>query len=264
MTPQYEIACRDVLGGVAEWRKWGRLGWQEIKRRYRRTTFGPFWTSMSLGLFIVTLGFVWANLWKQDPKQYLPFLTSGMLAWTLVSTLIIEGCSVFTAGESIVKSLRFNYTILTCAAIWRNLIVFCHHFAIFVLVALFTNVDVNLKSLLVIPGLALVAVNGVWFATLLGSVCARYRDIHQVVSSILQVAMFVTPVFWSPSQLDGRLQRFVDFNLLYHFVEVVREPMLGKAPSLWSYGMVVGSAVVGWTLMIYVFSRFRRRIPYWL
>jgi hypothetical protein len=31
---------------------WGRLGWQDIKRRYRRTVIGPFWNIVTCGLFL--------------------------------------------------------------------------------------------------------------------------------------------------------------------------------------------------------------------
>src|SRR5687767_6111050 len=99
MIPQYDVAIADFVGGVSAWRMWIRLGWQEIKRRYRRTVIGPFWTTLSLGIFIAVLGVVWARLWNQDPKTYLPFLCAGMLSWNLVQAMIIDGCSVFVGGE---------------------------------------------------------------------------------------------------------------------------------------------------------------------
>src|SRR5882724_12005298 len=95
MTPQYAEALRDVVEGAFDVCMWGRLGWQEVKRRYRRTVFGPFWSTLSLSIFIFSLGFVWANLWKQDPASYLPYLCGGLLAWTLVSSIITESCVVF-------------------------------------------------------------------------------------------------------------------------------------------------------------------------
>ena len=40
--------------------------------------------------------------------------------------------------------------------------------------------------------------------------------------------------------------------------------LLGRAPALWSWAMVIGATVAGWALMIMLFARFRRRIPYWI
>jgi ABC-type polysaccharide/polyol phosphate export permease len=264
MVPQYDVAVKDIIGGISNWRMWARLGWQETKRRYRRTVIGPFWTTLSLGIFIFALGIIWAQLWKQDPKTYLPFLASGMLAWVLVSSMISEGCIVFTSSENLIKSLRVNYTALTCAVVWRNLIVLAHNFVIFIAVMIYAQLPVTWNSLLILPGLLLVSINGIWIITLVGLLSSRYRDIQQVTASILQVAMFVTPIFWSPQQLGARLASFVDFNLLYHFVDVIRAPLLGRAPTLWTYAMLAACTLVGWSVTIMVYSRFRRRLAYWL
>jgi ABC-type polysaccharide/polyol phosphate export permease len=115
-----------------------------------------------------------------------------------------------------------------------------------------------------LPGLLILCVNGLWIALVLAILCARFRDIQQIIATLLQVAMFVTPIFWSPSQLSGRARVLVDYNILYHFVEIVRDPLMGTAPSLWSWGMVICATVLGWMLAFYLLARFRRRIAYWL
>ena len=264
MIPQYDIALADFAKGFWAWRMWGRLGWQEIKRRYRRTAIGPFWTTLSLGIFVSVLGVVWAGLWHQDPKTYLPFLCAGMLAWNLVQSNINDGCLVFVGGAAFIKQLPFPYSMLTWSMVWRNLIVFAHNFFIFVVIALYAGVPVTAASLLVVPGLILTSLNGIWMATVLGVVCARYRDVQQVVGSLLQVSMFVTPIFFTRDQLGPRFSRFVDFNLLYHYVDIVRSPLLGRAPQTWSWVVVTVALVVGWGATLWFYSRFRRRVPYWL
>ena len=86
------VAWVDVIAGMRAADIWGRLGWRETKRRYRRTALGPFWTTVGLALFVTTLGLVWSNLWHRDPKAYLPYLTSGMLCWAMFSTISMDAC----------------------------------------------------------------------------------------------------------------------------------------------------------------------------
>jgi ABC-type polysaccharide/polyol phosphate export permease len=266
MTGQYDVALSDFVEGVAAWRVWARLGWQEIRRRYRRTVIGPFWTSLSLGLFIAVLGLVWARFWNQDPKTYLPFLCAGLLSWNLVQSIITDGCSVFVGGEAFVKQMHFPYSMLVWSLIWRNLILFAHHLLIFVAIALYAGVSVTSASWLVLPGLALNVLNGVWMATILGVVCARYRDVQQLVGSLMQVALFVTPVFFARDQLGAGLVRstFVDFNLLYHAVDVIRSPLLGRSPESWSWVMMLLALIVGSAVTFVLYGRLRRRVAYWL
>jgi ABC-type polysaccharide/polyol phosphate export permease len=266
MSGPYDVALTDFVEGAAAWRVWARLGWQDIKRRYRRTFIGPFWTSLSLGLFIAVLGVVWARFWNQDPKAYLPFLCAGLLAWNLVQSIITDGCSVFVGGEAFVKQMRFPYSMLVWSLIWRNVILFAHHLLIFVAIAVYAGVSVTPASLLVVPGLALNILNGVWVATLLGVACARYRDVQQLVGSLMQIALFITPVFFARDQLGAGVARstLVDGNLLYHAVDIIRSPLLGRPPETTSWVMMALALVLGWAVTLVLYSRLRRRVAYWL
>src|SRR5260370_16904933 len=177
MIPQYGKAWRDISAGIGDVDLWGRLGWQEVKRRYRRTAFGPLWSTLSLGIFVFSLGFIWANLWHQETKSYLPFLSGGLVAWVFVSTLINESCSVFTAAEGLIKQVQFPYTSLVCATVWRNLIVFLHNCLILVLVDLVFGVHQSLNTLLLIPGLILICLNAISIGITLRRLCRPYLHI---------------------------------------------------------------------------------------
>jgi ABC-type polysaccharide/polyol phosphate export permease len=264
MTPQYGEAVADLIEGVGLVDLWGRMGWADVRRRYRRTVFGPFWSSFSLAIFVGTMGFVWATLWKIDPKQYLPYLASGMLTWLLLTSFITEGCQVFVAAESLIKQLRINYTMLLCAMVWRNLITFAHNMVVYIPVYIYAGLPMTPNVLMVVPGLIFLCLNGIWMALVLGILCTRFRDVQQVVNTLLQVLIFVTPIFWSPAQLTGIKTVLVDYNMLYHYVEIVRDPLLGQAPSARSWLMVILATVIGWALAIFLFGRFRRRIAYWV
>jgi ABC-type polysaccharide/polyol phosphate export permease len=264
MVPYYGEAIADIVQGARMSDIWGRMGWADTRRRYRRTTIGPFWTSLSLAIFVISMGVVWSNLWKLDPKEYLPYLASGMIVWVLFSSFVMEGCTVFVAAEGLIKQLSVPYTLPIWAMIWRNLIVFAHNLLIYLPVCLYSRLSVNGYMLMVLPGLLALCINGVWIAVVLGLLCARYRDIQQFVASLLQISMLITPILWSPAQLTGRATFLVDFNMLYHYIEIIRDPMMGKPPSMWSWLMVLLATVAGWSLALFMFGRFRRRIPYWL
>jgi ABC-type polysaccharide/polyol phosphate export permease len=81
----------------------------------------------------------------------------------------------------------------------------------------------------------------------------------------LQISLFVTPVFWPPHLLSGLTRLvFVDLNPLFAFINVVREPLLGKTPSLWSYLVILVVTLVGWVATFKAFSRYRKRIAFWV
>jgi ABC-type polysaccharide/polyol phosphate export permease len=258
-------ASQDIFGGLLRTALWGRLGWLEVKRRYRRTLIGPFWTSISLAMYVVAVGAVGAGLWHQNIREYLPFLASGMVAWLLISTIITEACSLMVTGHALFRNVSFEYSILAYALVWRNLIVFLHNLAVYaVIVALLRPEAINFTVLLAIPGILLVALNGVWISLLCGMFCLRFRDVTQLVASLIQISMLITPIFWPPESLTGsRRLIFVETNPLYHLVDIVRAPLLGTVPGITSYVVVILIAAGGWYLTYRMLRQFRRRISYW-
>src|SRR6202051_1205821 len=69
----------EVVSGFRIWRVWGIMGWDDIRQRYRRSVLGPFWITLSTGIFILLLGVIYSRLFKMDVANYLPFLTVGFV-----------------------------------------------------------------------------------------------------------------------------------------------------------------------------------------
>jgi ABC-type polysaccharide/polyol phosphate export permease len=257
--------AEDLFHGLLQRPLYGRLGWLEMKRRYRRTVLGPLWATVSLAIVVGALGTIGVEMWNRSAREYIPFLAAGMIVWVLVLAIVNESCSVFIAHQALLRQMRINYSVLAYALVWRNLIAFFHNFGVYVLVMLiFAPSTIGWRLLLVIPGLALIAVNGVWLALLLGMACLRFRDLQQLTSNVVQIAIFVTPIFWPPEVLQRtRRTVFVTFNPLYHIIDVVRAPLIGRVPSAETYIAVLLIAAIGWTITYVMFSRYRRRIAYW-
>lgn len=253
----------DLVEGLMLWEMWIRLSINEVRRRYKRTMLGPAWVTVSLLIFATALSFVWAGLWKMNVVEFMPFLLTGLIPWTMISGAIGESCAVFLAGEGLVKNQQFPYSVLLYSILMRNLVIFGHNLVGYLLVAVICGVSFNLNTLLIFPGLALVLINCGWICLLVAVFCLRYRDFQQLVTSLLQIAMFVTPVFWSASQLQGKRAIIVDVNILHHMIEIVRQPMLGAAPAALSYLACAGSALAGWFIAYRMYSSKRHRLAYW-
>ena len=96
----------------------------------------------------------------------------------------------------------------------------------------FALVPLGWTSLLAIPGIVLLFVNGFWVVMVLGYICARFRDVELFVRNLMQLAFFVTPVFWNYRQLATDRKFIVDYNVLFYFIEIIRNPLLGEVPPL--------------------------------
>src|SRR5215467_13909129 len=124
---QYETAWADIVSGLTQWEVWSRLGWQEVKRRYRRTVLGPFWATLSIGMFIGGMAWIWAPLFKTDVSSYLPFLAAGLVTWAFTTAMITEGCATYTAGSGVIQQLIFPFSTLRSTDVRWAITVDCHN-----------------------------------------------------------------------------------------------------------------------------------------
>ena len=107
--------------------------------------------------------------------------------------------------------------------------------------------------------------NMFWISLLLGVSCTRFRDMPQIVNSLIQVFFYITPVIWMPNALSSRsASLLVDPNPVYHLIQLVRAPILGSAPSGLDWGYSVAMALVGLMISSVFFGLYKRRIAYWL
>jgi ABC-type polysaccharide/polyol phosphate export permease len=259
----WRLAWSDVSEGFAGWRLWSSLGWSDIRQRYRRSVIGPFWLTLSMAILILALGIIYATLFHMPIAEYLPFLTLGYLIWGLISNLVTDACTVFSSAAPFLKHSRIPKSVFVYRAVWRNLLMTGHNAVVYVAVALIFGVAPSWWALTVPLALLVVAANGVWMGLLLGMVAARFRDVPQLVSNLLQVLFFVTPILFKRESL-GQHAALINLNPLAHFVEVVRDPLLGGVPELHSWLVVIASTLIGWGLTYLAFVRLRARIVYWI
>jgi ABC-type polysaccharide/polyol phosphate export permease len=260
---RFDRATADILEGLRSVHLWFTVGWLEIKQRYRRSVIGPFWITLSLGVMLVGMGVVYSRLFGMETEQYIPFLAAGLVVWTLISSLIVEGCATFLSSEGVIKQLPAPLTVHALRVVWRNLIILAHNFVIYIAVMAYYQRNPGLAALLAPLGVSLIAVNGFGCCLTLGIFSARFRDIPPIVVSTVQLIFFITPVFWDPKNLKGKVA-ILDGNPLYYMLELVRRPLLGEAPpaSFWLVALVVTLANL--SVGFLMFARFRGRIAYWL
>lgn len=259
----FAIAWQDIRQAVLLAPMWLHAGWIDVIWRFRRTRIGPFWHTLSLGAFVVVMGTIWSVVLAQDPALYFRYVGTGLIVWSLIASFITEGASAIINGQSAALSMRFPYVAFALGHGWRALLLFAHHFVLYLLIVLGTWYWPGWAALLAIPGLALVVANGVWMSLLAGIIGLRRRDFVPAIATAMQLMMFVTPVFWPKDKLGPELAFAADLNPLYHLIGIVRDPLLGVAPPLESWLFAVVTLGAGWLFTLWVYGRCRDRMAYW-
>jgi ABC-type polysaccharide/polyol phosphate export permease len=258
-------ALADIAAATRRYSLIGMLGWQDVRQRYRRSALGPLWLTISMGVMIGTIGIVFGTIFKSPMKEFLPFIAIGIILWGFISTVITEGCTAFIVAEGIIKQLPIPLFVHVLRMIWRNMLILGHNIVIFPIILLAVGTPLHMTAFVSILGFLLLLANLTWIALFLAVLCARYRDLAQIVTSVLQVVFYLTPIMWMPKNLPKRAGMFLlDFNPAYHLLEIVRAPLLGDLPYAINWEVSGGLAIVGWGIALVLYGRYKRRIAYWL
>lgn len=243
---------------------WTMLAWRDVLQRYRRSALGPFWITFSMAAMVAALGIVYGTLFRMDIAEYLPFLAIGLVLWNLYNTLIGDGCATFVAATPYLRQVALPKSVFVCLTTWRTLLVFLHNAVIIVLVLVWFGVVPHWSAWWAVPlGLISTLVTGAALALALGLASARFRDLPQVVMSMMQVLFFVTPVMYRGDMLKTH-QWVVLANPFHYYLDVVRRPLIGQPASAEQFGIVLMITAACVVVSMFFFARYRSRLNYWL
>src|SRR5215475_2117914 len=223
----------------------------------------PLWLTASMGIMVLALGVVYARILKMALDDFMPFLCVGLLIWSIISSVLTEAGTLFTGAESYIKQIRLPYSVYVCRFMWSKTVIFAHNFVIYLGIVIYFKLQPGGAVLWAMPGFVLILLNGALASLYVGMVSARFRDVPQLIASIVQIIFFMTPIMWKPELLGSR-SVLMTFNPFYHLVEIVRAPLLGQVPSAENYIALGLISMANFLLAAVLFVRFRARISYWV
>ena len=267
----FRRAFKDFRDGFSQRELWLSLGWQDIKQRYRRSVLGPFWITIATGLQAAAMVILYATLLDQPLREYLPYVTVGLIVWNVIQASILEGSDVFIANEGLIKQLPSALSVHIYRMVWRQFLFFAHNMVIYLALLVAFSVWENLSwsSLLAIPAMLLLFLNAMWVSIVFGIFATRYRDIAPILSSTTLMLFVLTPVMWTTKTLQSQVgagdrARLVEIIPTFHYLEIVRAPLLGEPQALRHWVVVGAITVIGWIVAVLAMKQFRSRVPYWV
>ncbi len=266
----FRAAWADLTRGFQQRELWLQLGWQDIKQRYKRSVLGPLWITIATGVMALALGFLYSVLFKVPLAEFLPHVTVGLIIWGFISGCIKEGADIFIDNEGLIKQLPSALSVHVYRLVWKQTLFLAHNLVIWVLLMLIFPRHLGWDVLLMIPAFALLIINGIWVSMFFGIIATRYRDVSPLLDAGTQLLFYVTPIVWMTSTLrdnvGGSDQRahLAQLNPLYHYLEIVRAPMIGAPLPTYHWWIVLALTGAGLTLTLVAMRTWRFRVSYWV
>ncbi|MFO1264086.1 MAG: ABC transporter permease [Rhodoferax sp.] len=236
----WQFARRDVLG------------------RYRGSVLGIAWSFLTPVLMLGVYSFVfvgvfrasWPGAAKGGGVEFALQAFAGLLVFNLFAEVVGKATNLVVEQSNLVKKVIFPVELLP----WVTVLSGLFHLTISVITLLVVVVGVRggvpwsalALPLVVLPFVPLLLGLG-WFLSALG---VYVRDAGPIITMLVSLIMFMSPVFYSVRSLADEWQFWMHLNPLTLIIEQVRTVLLlGQWPdwaALGVYGaMACGVAVLG-------------------
>ncbi len=261
---ELKSAWADFRASFKTTRIWYALGLNDIAARYRGSILGPFWITLTTAVFVLGIGFLYAGLMKVSIERYLPWMTTGLVVWGLISQTVLEGGDAFIAAGNVMRQTCLPTPLWVWRVVWRNILTFAHQIPVLIILAIKFNYLTRINLPEAIVGLVLIVLNISWFSFFCAVACARFRDFKQILASLTQLLFFLSPVLWIPGEMKGVGGKLMALNPVVHMLNVLRGPLLGQGLSLFSVVYLLAATVAGWLFIVVFFTMVRRRIVHYV
>jgi ABC-type polysaccharide/polyol phosphate export permease len=220
---------------------------------------------MGMAVQVATIGLVFGLIFGSPLEEFLPFLAVSLILWSFISSSMSDGASAFITGEAIIRQLAMPQYVHVLRILWKNILMMAHNIVILPIVFLIFLKPPSLSLVLFVPGFLLTLAFLFSVAYLLGLITARYRDIQQIVASALIVIFYVTPVIWQPSLIpSGTAHLLLGLNPFYHFLQIIRLPILGQTPTFENWGLAIAMTLLAGLIAYFAAKKYKNRLAYWV
>jgi ABC-type polysaccharide/polyol phosphate export permease len=196
-----------------------------LKTRYRQTLAGFFWVVFNPLVMYGVQSLVFRKFLRLEVPDYSMFLLSGLLPWIFIVQSVEMSTSIFVTNGRLLKSFPIHPLVCLLAQLCDNVVNFL---AAFLLLGVPTWIlhPGHVLGLLLLP-LALVTLFCAVFALcwLLATLQVFFRDTRFIVSFVMSIAFFLTPVFYPVDFVPSQFRWIILINPFHHLLVPFRQTL---------------------------------------
>ena len=239
---------------------------KELKVKYRGSVLGFFWSLLNPILTMLVYTFVFSIVLRGGIKEFAIFLICALLPFNFLSNSVNYGASSIIANSNLVNKIYFPREIIPLSIIFSNLVNF-----FFELVALFIVLGIMgykfYMFLYLLPILIFIQFFLVVGMTLLVSALnVFFRDLQHLITIIMMVWFFGTPIIYPLSMVPERFQFIIKINPMTIYASYYRNifyyikyPEGAGFPLLWETLSALGITLLIFFIGYFVFKKLEPR-----
>lgn len=251
----------DIRRALAMHRVWRVLAAEDIGDQHRRTTLGPFWLLLN---FLITLAiFIFLFQRGGGAEHYASYAATGLIVWALLGEILTSASTLFVREEGMIKGTRLPLSLFAFRLVMQTTIRMGYVAAGSLIVLLLDGVYPTPAWLWIIPGVLVMIAAALPLVLLFAFLGAYFPDSQYIVTNLVRVGMFATPIFWVVDNVRGGIRLILyHANPYAYFLELLRHPILDGVAPLWPLAITAGIVCLLWAVAVPLLGALRRRVVF--
>jgi lipopolysaccharide transport system permease protein len=250
-------ALADIAAAYSRRRVWITLATEDIGDQHRRTTLGPLWLLVNYFAFAGTFIFIFT---PHPTPEFAIYVATGLLVWTYINDTISQSVNLFEREESFIKGTNLPLSAYVMRVTLQNTIRAVYAVVGCALILVFANVQVTIEWIWAGVGLVIVLLWSPAVVTVFAFLGVFFPDSQFIVTNIMRVAMFATPLFWTHEGEGGLRGALYHYNPFTYFLDMVRQPIVNGTVHWNSFVVAILLTVVAWVIAILLLGRLRKQV----
>ena len=219
---------------------------RDLKARYRGSVLGFVWSFINPLLLLTIYSFVFSvvlpGLHSKETEPYALFMFCGILPWTWFSASLTEAAGSLISGGNLIKKVLFPAEVLPIVSVLANMVHFVLGLPILAIFLIYYQRPPDALGLLWFPVAMFVQlVFTCALALILSALAVHFRDIRDILSNLLTLWFFSTPIIYWIKEAPGLGKQVLDFNPMTHVIVSYQEILFFNGPvGHWRWLLLIG------------------------
>jgi lipopolysaccharide transport system permease protein len=223
------------------------LVWRDFATKYKQTILGPIWFLVQplLPALVFTVIFAQVAGMSTDGVPAFVFFLCNQVTWGYFATTFTAISNSLLTNLSLFNKVYFPRLLVPISSLISNLLTLGIQLLLLGVAFVYARLKVPggehlhvTWNLLYLPLIVvLLAAMSLGFGLWLAALTAKYRDLQQVITVLLQVWMYGSAVMFPLSRIPDKYRLLISANPATFAIEAARVSLLGVGTVSWGTGL---------------------------
>lgn len=240
---------------------------RDVASKYKGTVFGIFWAVTTPLFMLLVYTYVFSTVFQarwganQLPEKsaFAILLFIGLTTHNLFSESVSRSCEAIRSNTNYVKRVIFPLELLPTSIVISSLVQYMINITLIILATIVTTRHVPFHAVFLPVVAAPLIIFSLAISYLTAALGVFIRDLAQTLSIVLNVLLFVSPVFYPVDAIPIEFRGWLHLNPLTFIIEQTRAVLYWNAPVYWQGVAISYAASILMLWLAYAFFQKTRR-----